>query len=106
MRTKILAALAAATALSACNTAHEFPDHRAGAGVRFDVVEANGQGAVGSGVYIGNGVIITAAHVLTDDEGNFVKSFKIRSDAGDVQGGEILWANRAYDIAAVRPHNA
>lgn len=100
MRTTMLA-LAATTMLGACAPQPSFNSDKAGADVRIEVVKMTPEGeqaGVGSGVYIGNGVIITAAHVLDGSS-----SFKIRSDVGDVQGGEVLWANTDYDIAAVRP---
>jgi serine protease Do len=56
---------------------------------------------LGSGVYIGNGIIITAAHVVYG-----AREVKLRSDVGDVQTGEVLWVNTAYDIAAIRPASA
>lgn len=101
MRATFLA-LAATTILAACAPQPVFVDAKAGADVRIEAIEvtpAGEQHGVGSGVYIGNGVIITAAHVISS-----AKSFKIRTDVGDVQAGEILWLNREYDIAAVRPN--
>jgi len=59
-------------------------------------------GGVGSGVYIGNDVIITAAHVVQPQ----TKTVKIKSDAGDVQNGDVLWSNAEYDVAVIRPHNS
>lgn len=87
-------------------------EHVAGSSVRIEL-----PASLGSGVYIGGGLIITAAHVVvdapravlgTDAAGNPVLGapiVKIISDAGDVQDGEVLWVNRTYDIAAVRPSN-
>ncbi|TIN83086.1 serine protease [Mesorhizobium sp.] len=85
----------------------------AGSAVRIELT--NG---LGSGVYIGNGIIITAAHVVDsairpvaarDGNGNAVAygppTVKLVSDLGDVQEGEVLWINKDYDIAAVRPKN-
>jgi S1-C subfamily serine protease len=97
------AAFSAALMLAACS-APATDLKTASADVRFEVVKQlkdGPQAGVGSGVYIGNGIIITAAHNLTD-----AVSFKIRSDAGDIQSGEVLWVNTDYDIAAVRPANA
>lgn len=69
--------------------------------------------SIGSGVYIGNGMVLTAAHVVANAPAPMVDGkvvgppvVLLRSDAGDVQQGEILWLNKEYDIAAVRPANA
>lgn len=100
MRATFLA-LAATTMLAACAPQPVFVDAKAGADVRIEATKltpAGEQHGVGSGVYIGNDIIITAAHNLTGAD-----SFKIRTDVGDVQAGEILWLNREYDIAAIRP---
>ncbi len=70
---------------------------QAGPSVRIET-----SGGVGSGVYIGNDVIITAAHVVQPE----TAAVKIKSDAGDVQNGDVLWSNTEYDIAAIRPQNA
>lgn len=54
----------------------------------------------GSGVHIGNGYIITAAHVLNEklwDEGLTVKG-----EFGRIRKPEIMWANKDYDIALLR----
>jgi len=52
---------------------------------------------LGSGVSLGNGFIITAAHVVGD-----VKSVKVKSRAGTEVDGAVLWVSKAYDIALVR----
>lgn len=52
---------------------------------------------VGSGVSIGNGFIVTAAHVVGKD-----KAVKIKLRDGAGSDGEVLWSNTAYDIAMVR----
>ena len=96
MRAVLAATLFAATALVGCATGSPVVDNQAGAAVRIE----NG-GGVGSGVYIGNGVIITAAHVVDG-----TKQVKIKSDHGDIQSADVLWANKEYDIAALRPNNA
>lgn len=61
-----------------------------------------GQGH-GSGVYIGNGIVITAAHVVAHVE---EATLKLRS--GELIDAEILWSNKKRDVAAlkVQPTNA
>jgi serine protease Do len=112
--------LLAGSALSACavdgavTSGIQSNAKPAGSAVRIELV--NG---IGSGVYIGNDVIITAAHVVDSaartvlhrDQNGAADIYgpptvKIVSDAGDVQEGEVLWINKDYDIAAVRPTNA
>ena len=55
----------------------------------------------GSGAYIGNGIVITAAHVVLD-----VKTVQLISERNLVQTGTVLWANTDYDIAAIKVSNA
>lgn len=50
----------------------------------------------GSGVHIGNGYIITAAHVVGD------KIPKVKLDDGSEQDAVVMWTNRAHDIALLR----
>lgn len=94
-------ALLAATAMlllaTGCST--QRPIHvpqQASAAVRIETAMG-----LGSGVYIGNGIVLTAAHVVHGD-----RVVRLISDVGDIQDGEVLWTNAAYDIAAVRPANA
>lgn len=54
-----------------------------------------GQGH-GSGVHIGNGYVLTAAHVTQG------KSVKLKLTDGTEVAAETLWENRAYDIALLR----
>lgn len=102
MRTILAAAaLAATTALASCTSPQviDASDKRAGADVKIEVIAPTGNG-VGSGVYIGNGMILTAAHVLGG-----ATTVKVKSDVGDVQQADVLWVNLAYDIAAIAPTN-
>ena len=112
--------LLAGSALSACavdgavTSGIQSNAKPAGSAVRIELATG-----LGSGVYIGNGVIITAAHVVDsairpvlarDSNGVAVAygppTVKLVSDLGDKQDGEVLWINKDYDIAAVRPTNA
>lgn len=51
----------------------------------------------GSGVHIGNGYILTAAHVLGDR-----KTMTITDSEHRELPGEVLWKNTEYDIALMR----
>jgi len=53
-------------------------------------------GGHGSGVSIGNGYILTAAHVAKSE------GLRIKDDLMRVQDMEVLWLNESYDIALVR----
>lgn len=50
----------------------------------------------GSGVHIGDGYVLTAAHVVND------KPLSILSDNGRVYPATVLWENKARDVALVR----
>jgi S1-C subfamily serine protease len=52
----------------------------------------------GSGVYIGDGLVITAAHVVTNIEGDF----KVKTETGNVIKAELLWSSAARDVALIR----
>lgn len=56
----------------------------------------NGPGH-GSGTHIGNGYILTAAHVVRDSD-----DVEILTDVGKKTKATVLWANQAYDVALVR----
>lgn len=51
----------------------------------------------GSGVHIGDGYILTAAHVV-----NAEASVDLLADDGSKQKAEVLWVNKAYDIALLK----
>lgn len=63
----------------------------------FVKLEANG--VSGSAVHIGDGFVITAAHVVGQN-----KSMLVKGDDGRVidREGVVLWSNTAYDIALIR----
>lgn len=63
--------------------------------VRIDIIAAQG-GGHGSGVSLGHGVFLTAAHVT---EGATTLTVKTR--AGKSGTAEILWLNHAYDVSIV-----
>lgn len=91
---RIVIAAAAALALASCAASPEISPHTNEASHTVKIVVPGGHG---SGVHIGNGYIVTAAHVLGD-----TGSVKLKSSAGDTQSGSVLWANKTYDIALVR----
>lgn len=62
------------------------------------VVKVLVDGGHGSGVHIGNGYIITAAHVLRSDAQYNAVEFK----NGAEFPFEVLWRSEQYDIAAIR----
>lgn len=107
MRTHI--AIATAALLAGCaptdSTIKAPAQGRAGSAIRIETPIG-----LGSGVYIGNDVVITAAHVVGNAPADIVDGkptglpvVTLRSDIGDAQRGEVLWVNKQYDIAAVRP---
>ncbi|MBY3434802.1 trypsin-like peptidase domain-containing protein [Rhizobium laguerreae] len=61
------------------------------------VVMVNLADGHGSGVHIGNGFIITAAHVAGE-----AKEVDIKRQVGEDLKAEVLWVNKAYDIALLR----
>jgi S1-C subfamily serine protease len=107
MRTLI--AIATAALLAGCASS----GIESNASVASSAVRIETPMGLGSGVYIGNGIVLTAAHVVADAPSALVNGslsgpplVTLRSSDGDVQQGEVLWINREYDIAAVRPSNA
>lgn len=61
------------------------------------VVMVNVEGGHGSGVHIGNGFVITAAHVTGD-----AKEVSLKRQVGEDVKAEVMWVNKAYDIALLR----
>jgi S1-C subfamily serine protease len=61
------------------------------------VVKVLVEGGHGSGVHIGDGYVLTATHVV---EGK--KGIKLKSSFGDIQDAELLWTNKARDVALLR----
>lgn len=58
---------------------------------------------LGSGIHIGDGLVVTAAHVVGQN-----KSMTAFGDDDRVldKQAEVLWTNPKYDIAVLRIHNA
>lgn len=55
----------------------------------------------GSGVHIGNGFVLTAAHVVGKS-----KTADLKLDDGTTRKAEVLWTNKGYDIALIRTSSA
>jgi len=56
--------------------------------------------AMGSGVYIGNGMVVTAAHVVAHVGPG--AEVKLKTDDGREISGEVAWLAPKYDVALVR----
>jgi S1-C subfamily serine protease len=55
----------------------------------------------GSGVYIGPGLIVTAAHVVANLKDNKIT---IKTESGNLlKEAELLWVNAARDVAVIKP---
>jgi S1-C subfamily serine protease len=57
---------------------------------------------MGSGVDIGHGFILTAAHVANSTEGFKEEDLKVKDSLGREHATELLWANHTYDVALLR----
>lgn len=90
----VLVALAAISIILAVSLGAVEPPqvHKAGSVVK--IIEGKSHG---SGVHIGDGFIVTAAHVIGE-----AKETEIKLDDGATRKAEVLWSNKAYDIALVR----
>lgn len=55
----------------------------------------------GSGVHIGDGFIVTAAHVVGD-----AKEVQLKAKGGALRKADVLWINKANDIALLRTSSA
>lgn len=66
-----------------------------------DVIVSDGDGH-GSGVHIGGGLILTAAHVVENAAGGGSGNIVIESQTGNRQPAEVLWANQSYDLALIK----
>lgn len=51
----------------------------------------------GSGVAIGNGLVLTAAHVVGD-----AATVKLKAENGREISADVLWTNKAHDVALLR----
>jgi len=93
MRNALLTVLiAAAFLLLAAVVPMPAATHSAG----YTIKIGDGEGH-GSGVHIGRGYILTAAHVVASD-----KKLSIITDTGSLHDVEVLWRNADYDVALLK----
>ena len=85
------AALVVAVGVSSCSV---HPDHTP---PETSVVKVELPNGHGSGVHIGHGYIVTAAHVVGKET-----KVKLRSEGGKPIEGTVLWSNAAYDVALIQ----
>lgn len=60
------------------------------------VVKVVVEGGHGSGSHLGNGFILTAAHVASEG------IVRIRTDQDEERQAEVLWSSKAYDISLLK----
>lgn len=89
----ILVGLAVAAVITFATSRDTVDVNKADSTVKIEIV---GSGH-GSGTHIGNGLILTAAHVV-DSEGEF----KVVTTTGQELDAEVLWFNTARDLAMVK----
>lgn len=92
MRAFVYTAVLAVTALL-CGVAYTVPAKPALPSSVVKVLVGEGHG---SGVHIGNGYILTAAHVTHGQPAS------LKLDNGELVGVEVLWENKDYDVALLR----
>jgi len=90
MRALIAVVALAAALLTACS----LPARHAPADAMVKVITKGGHG---SGFHIGNGYLITAAHVV-----GVAEKVSLKTSLGGSTEAEVLWSNKAYDIALLR----
>lgn len=62
-----------------------------------ETVKILANGGHGSGVHIGGGRIVTAAHVVGDAE-----SVDVKMDDGAIVTADVIWSDTQYDVALVQ----
>jgi len=94
---RLLYAVSLAAVLAGCATS--VASGGGGASPTTSMVKVVGEdgSSHGSGVNIGGGMFITAAHVVDGQ-----KVVALHNEFGVVQAANVLWVNTEYDIAAVR----
>lgn len=95
---RIFTLLVACAAILGAAYAYQQPTTAPLAGPSVEITIGN---TIGSGVNIGNGYVITAAHVVGDSDKATVKD-----DAGHDHAGKVLWANKSYDVALIHTDDA
>lgn len=100
MRSSISVAVAMVAALFFASFTPIHPPHPSKIASSMVYVAIGDEGAHGSGVHIGNGLVLTAAHVADDPE---VKGdLSIVDSLGAKHSVETLWVNHKYDVALLR----
>lgn len=84
-----LLAMSAVLILAGCQSRHVFQT-----GSTVKVILDDGHG---SGVHVGDGYVLTAAHVAGNN-----KSVKLQLDDKSVITADVMWANEAKDVALLR----
>lgn len=93
MKKRILACAAVAIAAVVGLSSYAMPTDP----VETAVVKVELPTGHGSGTHIGDGYILTAAHVAGKET-----TVKLRSEGGEAVEGTVLWVNTAYDIALIK----
>lgn len=86
---RVLAIALLAMVLAACSTT-ERPQYLA-------TVKVQAGAGHGSATHIGNGYILTAAHVIDGKD-----EITVKSSINSVHKPEVLWSNKTYDVALLR----
>lgn len=92
MRKPLIVGLLAAAVAFGCASIPEIP-----APAASPTVKVLRDGGHGSGVHIGNGFVITSAHVIETEQ-----KLKIKLDDGRTVTATALWSNRPYDVALLK----
>lgn len=87
---------ALAMVLSAAWLMYAWPSSPAAIEQPSAVVRIQLENGHGSGVHIGRGLFLTAAHVVD------LPVFELKLSDGSVYPGELLWASKEYDVALVQ----
>lgn len=94
MLVAIAAAFAALLTIGMTNSPPAPP--KASATVKVGIVSEEGSGH-GSGVHLGNGVLLTAAHVAEAGA-----QLSVKNDLGAEAKATVLWRSEPYDIALIK----
>jgi len=87
--------------------ANSQPDHRPGPDVKISVLLEDGNRATCSGVYLGDGVVLTAKHCVTPENAKVKSAVVIFDNDGKADGAPApdaaaLWTSDKTDIAAYK----
>lgn len=96
MKKRVFAYAAAAIAAVVLLSSYTIPRHSPSP-LESTVLKVEIPNGHGSAVHIGNGFVVSAAHVA-----GTAKTVKLRSEGGKAVEGTVLWVNTAYDIALIK----